>query len=110
AACRVPVEHLEIDAAPATLDGDRGKPRDHSAAHAMSPRIFHYIQIFEIEARAAEPSREPLVKKRAAGRLAVHEGEDRLEMPLDSKAPADQVGLGRHHRVWRALEHRQFAD
>src|SRR6516225_7388367 len=34
--CRVPVEYVEIDAAPAALDGDRSKPRDQPTADTLA--------------------------------------------------------------------------
>ena len=50
------------------------------------------------------------MEQRDPGRLAVDEGEDRLELRLLAEAVAAQIGLGGDHRVGRPLEYRQLAD
>src|SRR5437868_11484003 len=66
---RVPVEHMKIDAAPAALDGDRGKPRHKALPDAPAARTLCNIEVFEIEARPAEPGRKARVEQRAPRRL-----------------------------------------
>src|SRR5205814_931943 len=68
---RVPVEHVEIDAAPLALDRDPGEPRHQPAADPLAACAFADVQILQIQARPAEPGREARMEERRAGRLAV---------------------------------------
>src|SRR4051794_25742665 len=104
AARRVPVEHLEIDAAPAVLDRYGGEPYHQPAPDPVPTRAFDHEQIFEIEARAAEPGRKPRMKRRESGRFAVEKGEDRLELAFRAEAVPQQIRLGRDDRIGRPLE------
>src|SRR3954470_9776961 len=47
---RVPVEHLEVDPAPAAFDRDRGEPRHQLASDAVPAGFLDDEQIFEIQA------------------------------------------------------------
>jgi hypothetical protein len=48
-ACRVPIEHVKIDPAPAAFDRDRGEPRHEPPSDAMSTRCFGYIEVFDVQ-------------------------------------------------------------
>src|SRR4051794_11272274 len=104
AARRVPVEHLEVDAAPAALDRDRGQPRHQPAADPVPARALNDEQIFEIQPGPAEPGRKARMKNRAPRRFAAEKGEDRLELALGAEAVATQIRLGRDDCVRRPLE------
>src|SRR5215831_6423768 len=79
---RVPVEHVKIDPAPATLDRDRGKPRHQPSPDTKTTCRLRDIEIFEVQPRAAEPGREAAVEQRRPGGLAVKKRQDRLELRL----------------------------
>src|SRR5205814_773475 len=78
-ACRVPVEHMKIDAAPAALDRDRGEPRHQALADAFVARRLGDIEVFEVEAGPAKPRREARMEQRAPRGLAVEKSENGLE-------------------------------
>src|SRR5690349_9445968 len=92
---RVPVEHMKIDAAPAALDCDGGEARHEPLADPSAARRLGDIEVFEIEAGPAEPSRKPGVEQRASRRFAVEESENRLELWVSAKAVAQEIGFGR---------------
>src|SRR6185369_10169887 len=83
---RVPVEHLEIDAAPAALDRDGGEPRHQTAADPAAARVLADIQVLKVHAGAADPGRETRMEQRHSGRFIFNKGEDRLELRLLAEA------------------------
>src|SRR5256885_17263509 len=86
---RIPVEHMEIDAAPAALDGDGSEPRHQPTADPPAARLFGDVEVFELQPRPAEPGQKPRVVQRASRRLAVDKGQDRLGAPLRTGVVAE---------------------
>src|SRR4051794_10724526 len=94
AARRVPVKHLKIDALPAALDSDGGQAGHQPPSDPLSARRWGHKQIFEVNSRSAEPSREPRMEQGKTGGLAVEKSEQRLEVPLGSESVAAQILFG----------------
>src|SRR5271168_5072598 len=65
---RVPVEHVEVDAAPAAFERDAGEPRHQPPADAVATCRLAHENIFEEQRWVAEPGREPIVEQRHADR------------------------------------------
>src|SRR3954462_3581484 len=99
-----------IAAPPAAPARNRGEPRHETLADALTARLFRDVEVFEIEARPAEPGRETGVGQRASRRLAIEKGEDRLELRVRAKAVAQEIGLGRDDCARRAFEYRELPD
>src|SRR5215472_2309145 len=107
---RIPVEHVKIDPAPATLDRDRGKPRHQPSPDSKTTCRLRDIEIFEIQPRPAKPGREAAVEQRRPGGFAIEKRQDRLELRVRPEAVANQIGLGRDNRVWCPFEDRELPD
>ena len=61
---RVPVKDMEIDAAPAPLNRDRGKPRHQPSPDTATTGGLSDVEIFQVQSGPAEPCRKAAVERK----------------------------------------------
>src|SRR5262252_8247292 len=107
---RVPVEHVKIDPAPAALGCDCRKPRHQPPPDTKTTCGLHDIEIFEVQPRAAKPSREAAVEQGRPGGFAVKKRQKRLEARFRPEAVAAQVILSCDDGIGRSFVGGQLPD
>src|ERR1700692_4413432 len=91
----VPGEDAEIDAPPAARQGGGGEIGHQGAADAAAARRFGDEDVLEEETGPPFPGRVVREEQGKADRLAVDEGEPRLEAPVEPEPVAPEILLGR---------------
>src|SRR6185437_11959618 len=107
---RVPVEHVEIDAAPAALQRDRREARHQPSANPILARRLGDENVFEEQRRLPEPGREPCV-----GTAPSRPARRSARRSASRSAGWGRTRAGANRPRWRPpppglLENRQLAD